>query len=116
MRSKRGAVDTPRDCVYNSYIQLLFWLPSMAGSAEKLLVAFRKADNRFGVTRATLTKLARQLGLNETQVIHYALSQLANDVLPSYAPDNGPLTARELKVISKLAGGRHGKSIRSSLF
>ncbi len=88
----------------------------MQAATEKLLVRFRDTDNRFGVTRATLIKLARELGLNETQVIHYALSQLANNVLPSYAPDDGPLTARELKVITKLAGGHRGKSVRSSLF
>jgi hypothetical protein len=88
----------------------------MSTQSEKLLVRFREVDNRFGVTRATLAKLAEQLGLNETQVIHYALGQLAINVLPAYAPDDGPLTAKELKVISKLAGGRPGKSVRSTLF
>jgi hypothetical protein len=88
----------------------------MAMQGEKLLVRFREIDNRFGVTRATLAKLAEQLGLNETQVIHFALGQLALTVLPSYVPDDGPLTAKQLKVISKLAGGRQGKSVRSTLF
>ena len=88
----------------------------MQAGAEKLLVRFREVDNRFGVTRATLAKLAQLLGLNETQVIHYAVSQLATQVLPAYAPDDGPLTARELKAIAKMAGGRSGRSIRSSLF
>jgi len=84
-------------------------------TAEKLLLRFREVDNRFGVRRATLAKLAQRLGLTETQVIHYALSQLASNILPAYAPDEGPLTTNELKVISKLAGGRSGKSVRSSL-
>jgi len=88
----------------------------MAADAERLLVRFRDTDNRFGVTRATLSKLAQELGLNETQVIHYALRQLATSVLPAYEADDGPLKASELKVVERLAGGRRGKSVRSSLF
>lgn len=84
-------------------------------SAEKLLLRFREVDSRFGVRRATLAKLAQRLGLTETQVIHFALSQLAANVLPAYAADDGPLTANELKAIARLAGGRSSKSVRSSL-
>jgi hypothetical protein len=87
----------------------------MPRQGDKLLLRFREIDDRFGVTRATLEKLAKQLGLNEIQVIHYALAQLAQSVLPSYAPDDGPLTAREIEVISILAG-RQGRSVRSTLF
>jgi hypothetical protein len=54
--------------------------------------------------------------LTETQVIHYALSQLAASVLPAYAADDGTLTNTEIKAISKVAGGRSGRSVRSSLF
>ena len=68
------------------------------------------------MTRATVARLAEELGLNETQVIHYALKRLATDLLPAYEPDDGPLTARELRAVAKLASGRRGKSIRSSLF
>jgi hypothetical protein len=88
----------------------------MAAAAKKLLVGFRETDNRFGVTRATLAKLADTLGLNETQVVHYALSRLARAELPAYEPDDGPLTKRELAAIQKAAGGRRGKSVSSSLF
>jgi len=84
--------------------------------ADKLLLRFRPSDNRLGVTRATVTRLAEELGLNETQVIHYALKRLATDLLPAYESDDGPLTTRELRAIAKLAGGRRGKSVRSSLF
>ena len=88
----------------------------MTAPADKLLVRFRETDNRFGVTRATLGKLADKLGLNETQVVHYALSQLARTELPAYEPDDGPLTMREIRAIQKAAGGRRGKSVRASLF
>jgi hypothetical protein len=49
-------------------------------------------------------------------VIHYALKRLATELLPAYEPDDGPLTARELRTVAKLAGGHRGKSVRSSLF
>jgi hypothetical protein len=85
-------------------------------SADKLLLRFRPSDNRLGVARATVERLAKELGLNETQVIHYALKRLATEMLPAYEPDDGPLSAHELRTIVKLAGGRRGKSVRSSLF
>ncbi len=88
----------------------------MTATARKLLVGFRDKDNRFGVTRATLGRLAETLGLNETQVVHYALSQLARTELPAYEPDDGPLTRREIQAIQKAAGGRRGKSVKASLF
>ena len=84
--------------------------------ADKLLLRFRPSDNRLGVARSTVERLAKELGLNETQVIHYALKRLATEMLPAYEPDGGPLTARELRTVAKLAGGRRGKSVRSSLF
>jgi hypothetical protein len=89
---------------------------SSTRSADKLLVRFRPTDNRLGVARATVERLAEQLGLNETQVIHLALKRLATEILPGYEPDGGALTARELRTIAKLAGGRRGKSVRSALF
>jgi hypothetical protein len=85
-------------------------------ATDKLLLRFRPSDNRLGVARSTVERLAEELGLNETQVIHYALKRLASEILPAYEPDGGPLTARELRAIAKLAGGRRGQSVRSSLF
>jgi hypothetical protein len=83
---------------------------------EKLLLRFRTRDSRLGVTRATVERLATELGLNETQVIHYALKRLATELLPAYEAEDGPLTARELRAIQRATGGRRGKSVRSSLF
>ncbi len=90
----------------------------MAGTreTEKLLLRFRSSDTRLGVTRATVERLAEELGLNETQVIHYALKRLATELLPAYAADEGPLTRRELRAIERAAGGHRGRSVRSSLF
>lgn len=84
--------------------------------SEKLLLRFRGADSRLGVTRATVGRLAQELGLNETQVIHYALKRLATELLPAYEADDGPLTVREARAIERAGGGRQGRSVRSSLF
>lgn len=71
----------------------------MRTANENLLVKFRSKDTQFGVTRTTVKALAKELDVNETQVIHMALSKLATDVLPAYAPDDGPLTAKQLRVL-----------------
>jgi len=71
----------------------------MTDSRENLLVRFRAKDTASGVTRQTLKALAKELGLNETQVIHLALSRLAAEVSPAYAPDDGPLTASQLAAL-----------------
>ena len=61
----------------------------MKASNENLLVKFRSKDTQFGVTRTTVKAIAKELNVNETQVIHMALSKFATDVLPAYAPDDG---------------------------
>ena len=73
----------------------------IANSSENLLVKFRAVETQFGVTRKTVKALAKELDLNEMQVIHMALSKLASDVLPAYAPDNGALTAKQLAALRK---------------
>jgi hypothetical protein len=70
--------------------------------ASGILLRYRDSDTPFGVSRKTANKLARTLGLTETQVIHVALAQLARQTLPRYEPDDGPLTARQEKAIRKL--------------
>ena len=47
--------------------------------------------------------MAKELGFNETQVIHFALAKLAKEVLPAYEQDDGPLTKKEMAAIEKLA-------------
>lgn len=73
----------------------------MRASNKKLLVKFRSKDTQFGVTRTTVKAIAKELDVNETQVIHMALSKFATDVLPAYAPDDGPLTAKQVLVLRK---------------
>lgn len=72
-----------------------------------ILLRYRDRDSALGVSRETTLRLARELGVNETQVIHYALALLARQALPAYAPDDGPLSDRKLEAIRKLeAQGR----------
>lgn len=91
----------------------------MATTTENLLVKFRGKDTQFGVTRDTVKAIAAELDVTETQVIHIALSKLAADVLPAYAPDNGALTAKQAAALRKDAA-KHlpkGKTLaRQDLF
>ena len=67
-----------------------------------ILLRYREKDSAYGVSRATATKLADNLGLSETQVIHVAMANLARQTLPRYEADNGPLTGEQLGAIDKL--------------
>lgn len=91
----------------------------MRSPPQSLFLKFRAKDTRFGVTRDTVKALANELGITETQVIHLALSMLAEEVLPAYEPDDGSLTAHELAAVRKAAkaGAPKGKVIsKESLF
>lgn len=77
---------------------------------------YRNFDSPTGVTRETAKRLAERLGVDETQVIHLALHQLAVKILPQYEQDDGPLTAAQVRQIKKLAPPVKKKSVRSSLF
>ena len=73
----------------------------MKASNKKLLIKFRSKEIQFGVTRTTVKAIAKELDVNETQVINMALSKFATDVLPAYAPDDGPLTAKQVLALRK---------------
>lgn len=84
-----------------------------AGSG--ILLRYRETDTAYGVSRKTATRLAKVLGLSETQVIHVALAQFARQNLPRYEPDDGPLTAEQKGAIRKLQPpGR--MTVKESLF
>ena len=75
---------------------------------------FKPADARTGVSRETL---ARQLGYeSESEVLHYAVRKLVDEVLPKYEPDDGPLTARQIAAIRKAAGPARQGRVKTSLF
>jgi hypothetical protein len=68
------------------------------------------------VTRITTKRLAETLGVDETQVIHLALRELAVKLLPQYEADEGALTQTQLNQIKKLAPKTKLTKIRSALF
>jgi hypothetical protein len=75
----------------------------MSSVQDSMLLKFRSKDTHFGVTRDTVKALAAELDTTETQVVHMALSKLALEMLPAYEPDAGPLTARELASLRRIA-------------
>lgn len=84
---------------------------------DQLLLRFRATDTQNGISRSTLEKLAEFLGFTgETQVIHYALSKLAKEVLPAYEADDGELTTAQMAAIRKAAPQNRAKSVKSNLF
>jgi hypothetical protein len=84
---------------------------------DQLLFRFRSTDSRNGITRLTLEKLAETLGFTgETQVIHYALSKLAKEVLPGYEADDGELSPAQLAAIRNAEPQGKAQSVKSSLF
>jgi antitoxin component of RelBE/YafQ-DinJ toxin-antitoxin module len=82
---------------------------------DQIPFRYRSADSATGITRETAKRLANQLGVDETQAIHLALHELATKVLPQYEPDDGPLSARRVKQITKTVGPITKRSVRSSL-
>jgi CHAD domain-containing protein len=84
---------------------------------DALLMRFQPTDTATKVSRATLSRLAKQLGYTrEAEVLHYAVRKLADEVLPKYEPDDGPLTAKQLAAIKKAVPQGKLKSVRASLF
>ena len=90
---------------------------AVSSPPDALLMRFQPTDTATKVSRATLTKLAKQLGYKrESEVLHYAVRKLADEVLPTYAPDDGPLTAKQMAAIRKAAGPAGRGKVVSSLF
>ena len=83
---------------------------------ESMLVKFKRKDSLVGVQKATVKRMAELLGFNETDVVHYALSKLAKEVIPAYELDDAPLTEAEIQKIKKLSGIDQDMAMTSSLF
>lgn len=84
---------------------------------NSLLMRFKPADTKTGVSRDTLTRLAQQLGYErESEVLHYAVRKLADEVLAKYELDDGPLTATQIAAIRDVAGPAGQGRVKTSLF
>jgi hypothetical protein len=91
-------------------------ISNMKTAAAQIAFRYRPQDSATGVTRTTTKRLAEVLGVDETQVIHLALHELAKKNLPQYEADEGALTKIQLNQVKKLAPKPKGGTIRSSLF
>ena len=85
-------------------------------SVDQIAFRYRPADSKTGVTRNTAKRLAQCLGVDETQVIHLALHEMAVKLLPQYEADDAPLTAAQIRQIKKRTPQGKKQSVRSSLF
>lgn len=90
-------------------------MPSKAAT-NQIAFRYRVADSATGITRKTAKRIAERLGVDETQAIHLALHDLAVKILPQYEPDEGALTASQMRQIRKHVPRRTPRSVRSSLF
>lgn len=88
----------------------------MKAATAQIAFRYRAQDSATGVTRTTAKRLADLLGVDETQIIHLALHELATKFLPQYEADEGALTKSQLSQIKKTAPKVKGGTIRSSLF
>ncbi|MCP3023763.1 hypothetical protein [Cupriavidus basilensis] len=84
--------------------------------ASQIAFRYRSMDSATGVTRETARRLAEHLGVDETQVIHQALHDLAVKILPQYEADDGPLSATQVRQIKKRVAQGTKRSVRSTLF
>lgn len=81
-----------------------------------MLLKFKARDSVFGVQKATVKRMSDLLGLNETDVVHLALSKLAREIIPAYEMDDSPLTESQLNKIRKLSGVEQNMPMTSTLF
>ena len=87
-------------------------------SSNQLAFRYRTTDSANGVTRQTAKRMADRLGVNETQVIHYALREHAVKLLPQYEADESPAAGRrQLTLADRLKlfdPERHGGEVMVS--
>lgn len=80
----------------------------MSGQADnqapkKFLIQLRAVDNEYGVSEATFARMMEALSLNQTELVHRALRNLAREVLPAYEMDEGPLSDAQHEAIRALS-------------
>lgn len=83
---------------------------------KTLLFRLRGADSPTGVSERTLRKLSEVLDMPETQVIHQALRKLAEEFIPAYEADDGPVSDETLTALKARVSQDHYKNVVSTLF
>ena len=77
---------------------------------DAILFRPREKDTASGITRKTLKRLANALDVAESEVIHRALAKYAQENLPRYELDDGPLTKAQHSAIASQVKRRHGRA------
>src|SRR6266705_5408259 len=85
-----GALDADIRSIYHVYLRLGDNMPTQRAA---LLLKF-KDDTLATVSRESVKSMAKKLGFNETQVAHYALARLREELL---AKSSRPIVARDRK-------------------
>lgn len=83
---------------------------------SSMLLKFKHKDTVMGVQKQTVKRMAELLGFNETDVVHFALSKLAREVIPAYEMDDGPLTESQINKIKALSGINQNMPMTNTLF
>lgn len=83
---------------------------------SEIVFQYRESDSVAGVTRQSVLRMAKVLGMSEPEVIHYALRELAIRILPRYEQDDSPLNSEQMGQIRAMAPKTKLQSIRSTLF
>lgn len=73
-------------------------------------------DSEVRISRQTLARMAAARGTSETEILHLAARRLADEILPRYEPDNGPLTDPQMARLKVLADTPELGESCSSLF
>lgn len=98
-------------------------MAAVASKRKNLLFQF-KEDTVTTVSRETVSEMAKTLGFNETQTLHFAVARLRDDIRRGEHPGSGdgeerypPLTLDQLFDIRSHAPKPQGKLVRKqSLF
>ncbi|EQB99285.1 hypothetical protein LGZ99_00910 [Photorhabdus temperata] len=69
--------------------------------AASFLLRLRSRDTPTSISAATLDTLVNVTGMSKTELVHLALRNLADQYLPHYERDDGPLTHEQIAAIHK---------------
>lgn len=81
-----------------------------------LLFRMPERDSEVRISRDTLARMAAARGTSETEVLHLAARRLADEILPLYEPDDGPLSDAQMARVAELAALPELGETCSSLF
>ena len=82
---------------------------------QSTLLRWRETDTPHGITKETALRAARQLGLNETQLIHEALAFYLPRTLPQYDLSFDALTRADLAAMDRRVPQAESGKVLSSI-